>query len=172
MTAMLPEQVVKVHRDAGFRFGAGLDTIVAIAMPESGFDPLAISPPNTDGSIDYGLDQINSNHLPEGKFKTLGTNQEALDYMGRPWTKEDLLVPEHNAKAAYIISGHGSRFSAWSTFNSLAYKPYMILAATARRLLFTQLEYDNLADKYGVSQGLVTKYLGKLDRIETICIEL
>jgi type IV secretion system protein VirB1 len=55
----------------------GLDPtiIVGIARHESGLDPMRISPPNPNGSRDYGLMQINDRN-----FRWLGlTEQTALD---------------------------------------------------------------------------------------------
>ena len=55
----------------------GLDPtmIVGISKHESGLDPMRISPPNPNGSRDYGLMQINDRN-----FRWLGlTEQTALD---------------------------------------------------------------------------------------------
>jgi len=167
MAVLDPVSIVDAASAAGFRYGGGLDIIVAIGKVESGFDETAISPVNTDGSTDYGWPQINSNHLPDGKYRTLATNVEALAYaervLGHPWTKDDLLVAIHAATAAWILSSHGHSFTPWTTYNSGAYKTHILLAQVARRLMQAQDEIGSL--------GLhVTTLQAQLDSTKTSLI--
>lgn len=59
---------------AGARYGIEPELLQAIAMVESNLNPHALNK-NSDGSIDYGLMQINSFHLPElAKFNIRPTD--------------------------------------------------------------------------------------------------
>jgi hypothetical protein len=73
----------------------------AIALAESGGDPNATDY-DSNGSVDRGLWQINSVH---GSMSTFS--------------------PSGNARAAVSISNNGTDWSAWTTFTSGAYKPYL-----------------------------------------------
>lgn len=120
MNMLLPDQVAEVAQQAGFAYGKGLDIAVAIAKAESGYDADATNL-NTNGTTDYGLWQINSVHLEPGG-----------DLAG--WTSKDLLDPAKNAQAAWIVSSHGTNFGPWVTYRTGAFKTWMVLAQTARRL--------------------------------------
>jgi hypothetical protein len=74
----------------------------AVAYAESGGDPNAINH-NTDGSIDYGLWQINSVH---------GVGMAALD-------------PDTNAKLAILISKNGTDWSPWVTYQTGKFKQFL-----------------------------------------------
>lgn len=50
---------------AALHYGLAPEVLEAIAMTESGMNPLALSLENQDGSSDIGLMQINSRWLPE-----------------------------------------------------------------------------------------------------------
>src|SRR5207253_6085129 len=81
------------------------------------FDPKLDSAPNRtsgpdNGSIDRGLWQINS-------------------YWHREVSDAEAHNPSKSAAAAYRISHGGSNWSAWSTYNSGAYKAYLARARSA-----------------------------------------
>lgn len=87
---------------AGFR-GSALNTIVAIAMAESGGRTDARNT-NTDGSVDRGVLQFNSRWHPEVKHP----DNPALAF-----------------KNAYRVTNQGRDFSAWVTYNTGAYKKHL-----------------------------------------------
>lgn len=76
--------------------------MAAIAMAESGGNPLAHHV-DSNGSIDYGLWQINTVHH---------------------YAVSDMLNPQQNAKEAVAIF-NSSGPHAWSTYNNGAYKKYL-----------------------------------------------
>jgi hypothetical protein len=85
-------------------------TMAAIALAESGGRVGAVGGPNTDGSYDYGLWQINSSHR---------------------YSKARLLHdPGYNARAAVSVY-HSQGLTAWSSYTSGRYRPYLANAATA-----------------------------------------
>lgn len=90
-------------RQAGFQ-GDQASTIAAIALAESGGNPNAINWNDPGGS--YGLTQINGAAHGPGAAATLGNPLEAFSQ-------------------AFHISGGGSNFTPWSTFNSGAYLPFL-----------------------------------------------
>jgi lysozyme-related protein Hpa2 len=63
---------------------------------------------NRDGSTDYGLMQINSIHA---------------DMVGGDL--ESLRNPAVNIRVAYSLSHQGSNWTAWSAYNSGAYREYL-----------------------------------------------
>lgn len=88
------------------------DTMAAIAMAESGGQVGAVGGPNSDGTYDYGLWQINSSHSQYHKTLLL-------------------TVPQYNAKAAVAIE-RSQGLKAWTTYTSGAYKKYLGGAANAQ----------------------------------------
>lgn len=79
--------------------------MAAIALAESGGNKGAVGGPNSDGTYDYGLWQINSSHSQYSKSRLLSD-------------------PLYNARAAVAIyRSQGLR--AWSTYNNGAYKSHM-----------------------------------------------
>lgn len=78
----------------------------AVAKAESGGNEKAESKPNTDGSIDRGLWQINSKAHPTV-------------------TRAMALNPVQNRNAAWRISKGGLDWSAWTQYKNGAYKQYM-----------------------------------------------
>jgi hypothetical protein len=74
----------------------------AIAMAESGGRADAVSPPNSDGSVDRGLWQINSIHGALSTTNRLG-----------------------NARAAVSISSNGRNWNPWTVFKTGAYKRFL-----------------------------------------------
>ena len=97
-------QIGEVAEQAGFS-GAGLAMAIAVALAESGGDPLATDH-DTNGTVDRGLWQINSVHR---------AYSAACDY-----------APSCAARAAYAISAHGRDWSPWVTYQrgeEIAYLP-------------------------------------------------
>lgn len=100
---------------AGFS-GDSLVTITAIGMAESSCNPNATN--DNGDSIDYGLFQVNDKAHPEYDPQTC------------------LFDPRCNAQAAYKISGGGSNFYPWCTYDAPAcggagngsYRKYLPLA--------------------------------------------
>lgn len=108
MTQLTDQQIANVAELSGWR---GNDLIIAIAVvfPESGGRSDAVSPPNKNGSRDYGLWQVNSVH-------------------GFP-TKE-LLTAVGNGKDAHLVwTWQG--WNAWTTYRDGAYRPYLARATAA-----------------------------------------
>lgn len=80
-------------------------TLAAIAGAESSYDTSVVSKPNTNGTVDRGLWQINSVH------SQYDPNQLTTD-------------PSYNAKAALdILRGQG--WKAWTTYTNGAYKQFL-----------------------------------------------
>lgn len=95
---------------AGFS-GGDLAIAVAICYAESGGNPDAIG--DLDLGVSVGLWQINLAAHPE-------------------YTQDELLDPNQNAQAAYMIySAAGNSFSPWTTFRSGAYLQYLGQDSTA-----------------------------------------
>lgn len=76
----------------------------AVALAESGGNPLAANTANTDGSRDDGLWQINSIH---------GYDPD--------WLHD----PDNNAEAMMAISSGGTDWTPWVTYNSGAYLAFL-----------------------------------------------
>ena len=97
-------QIGEIAERAGFS-GTGLAMAIAVALAESGGDPLATDH-DTNGTVDRGLWQINSVHR---------AYSAACDY-----------DPACAAQAAYQISDAGHDWSAWVTYQrgeEIAYLP-------------------------------------------------
>lgn len=106
----LPERVAAVVHNAGFS-GTNLVTAIAIAKAESGWKWDAKGGPNSNGTYDWGLFQINDVHKPSANVKT---------------------NPVANAKEAHrIFVAAGNSFKPWATYNSGAYKAHMKEAQNA-----------------------------------------
>jgi hypothetical protein len=63
---------------------------------------------NDDGSVDYGLFQVNSVHADM-------VNNDL----------ESLRIPEVNVAIAYSLSHHGTDWTAWSTYNNGKYLEHL-----------------------------------------------
>lgn len=88
---------------------------VAIALAESGGNEGIVSDPNTNGTIDVGLWQINSTHRdshPE-------------------WTTTWLQNPDNNAKAMAALSNRGTYWIPWSAYKNGAYRKHLETAKAA-----------------------------------------
>lgn len=90
---------------AGFR-GQALDTVVAIALAESGGNTQATNRNNPGGTVDRGVLQINSYWHSEV------SDAQAFD-------------PASAFKAAYRISNSGRDFTQWVTYQTGAYKQFL-----------------------------------------------
>lgn len=89
-------------------YNVDINLLKAIAKTESGFSAGAISPPNTNGTVDIGYMQINSSWL--GK-------------LGRDITKEALLDPCTNIQVgAWILANniktYGNTWKAVGAYNA------------------------------------------------------
>jgi hypothetical protein len=115
MAKLTPQEIAGYARGAGFPADQ-IPTAVAVALAESGGDPAAVNSANRNGSVDYGLWQINTVH-------------GALLQQGNKFD------PAANAKMALsVYRGAGSKWTPWSVYNSRTYLTYMpqgTLAAAA-----------------------------------------
>lgn len=102
MTLFSASQIEATAEKAGFT-GTSAVTATAIALAESGGNT-TITHVNSNGSIDYGLWQINSVH---------------------GYDPQSLLDPDFNAKAAYAISSGGTDFQPWTTYTTGRYQSFM-----------------------------------------------
>lgn len=84
-----------------------MQTIVAIAGAESGFNVNAYNPSDPFGGS-YGILQINGAHFHVG-----GTSQAAA------------LDPQQAFQYAYTLSNHGTNFLPWGTFTNGSYKSHI-----------------------------------------------
>lgn len=108
MTILTPGQIAAVSRKAGCT-GDNLVISIAICMAESGGQVEVVSRPNTNGTVDRGLWQINSVHSE--------------------YDQQKLLAADYNAAAMFTLSSKGTVWTPWSTYNDGTYQKNM---ATAR----------------------------------------
>lgn len=99
------KRVVDAAIAAGFR-GDALVIAVAVAIAESGGDARATNR-NSNGSVDYGLWQINSIHRASG------------------FDPSQAFEPHYNARWAYKISKNGTNWSPWVAFKNGRYKQFL-----------------------------------------------
>lgn len=115
MPVLSDAQIATVMRNAGFP-GNEIGTGVAVALAESGGNSDAVSPPNRNGTKDWGLFQINDVHKARPGFA-------------------NRMDPQTNANLAFAIwKDAGNKWTPWSTFNSgryLAFKARGAIAAGA-----------------------------------------
>lgn len=116
VVTLAPSDIARVAAEAGFS-GADLQVAVAVALAESGgradIDNAGL---NRDGSIDYGLWQINSVHEASGF-----DSAQAAD-------------PAYNARwARRVFLAAGGRWTPWVTYNNGDYLRHMATAASAVR---------------------------------------
>lgn len=107
---------------AGVRDPRALASAIAIALAESGGNPRAHNPRPPDDS--YGLWQINM-------LGDLGPSRRAQLGIA---SNDALYDPATNARAMYVISGGGTNWRPWSTYNGARYLvllPVATAAATA-----------------------------------------
>jgi len=91
-------------QSVGFK-GAAVGIAVAIALAESGGDSSATHP-NSNGSVDYGLWQINSIHTEYNYARLISD-------------------VTYNATAAFQLSSGGTNWTPWRTYQTGAYKQYL-----------------------------------------------
>lgn len=103
--ALSQKQVYAAARAGGFTPAQAV-IATAIAMAESGGNPSATHR-NANGSVDYGLWQINSVHAD-----LLKANPNWQD-------------PKTNARMAHSVYATGGGWRAWSTYKSGAYKSHL-----------------------------------------------
>lgn len=116
--------------------GEVLKSLWALAMRESGGRPNVDNAGlNKNGSIDYGLWQINSIHEPWLK-KTFG------------WTMEDMRDPEKNFRAMWRMSQKGTNLTSWN-IGPGAYNP-----ETSAQHTEAWQRYMGDFEKYAHSAGL------------------
>jgi Lysozyme like domain len=104
---LTPSHIAQILHKQGFR-NVGLETGVAIVLAESGGNTSAVSPPNRNGTIDYGMWQINSIH----KF-------------------EYVLDPIRATAWVWGFSHEGTSWTPWSVFNNLSYLTHLDIARKA-----------------------------------------
>jgi len=98
------DALTTIAQSAGFSRAEAL-TAAGIALAESGGDRDARGGPNSNGTYDYGLWQINSVHkelLAKGSWRD----------------------PDSNARMAYSVY-KGSGWKAWTTYNTGAYRKFI-----------------------------------------------
>ncbi len=134
----LGARVAAYTHNAGF---ANNDLVIALAVAkaESGWSFTVRGGPNSNGTYDYGLFQINDVHKPSAEVKT---------------------NPLANAKEAYrIYKDAGRKFTPWAAYNSGSYRQHMNAAAIAVKELqrlgsaFERTTVAN-ADRVGENDGV------------------
>lgn len=111
-----PAQIAGLAKEA-FDAPLGVDAILreriitatAIALAESGGNETIIPAPNSDGSIDVGLWQINSIHRRDHPL----------------WTPPWLQNPKNNAQAMAEISRNGTYWTPWEAYKNGKYKAFI-----------------------------------------------
>lgn len=87
--------------------GGNVSIATAIALAESGGNTDIQSPPNTDGSVDLGVWQINNK-----------AHRDLLN--GKDWRD-----PAQNAAMMFSVSNGGTNWRPWSVYTSGAYLKYL-----------------------------------------------
>jgi hypothetical protein len=131
------ESVAAIAYRAGWR-GDDIDIAVAVARAESGWRA-TITNGNTNGSVDYGLFQINSIH--------------AAILAGGNWAD-----PQDNAAMAFKVwTDAGGKWGPWVTFWSGSYRKY--LGSTTVHQVCTQPVVTTCSAKVasGYQNGLIPK---------------
>ena len=104
--ALTPQQIAGYAKAAGFP-DSEIPTAVAVALAESGGNPGAVNRANTNGSVDYGLFQINTVH-------------------GSLLTQGDKFNPADNARMAFTVySRAGNKWTPWSVYKSGRYRAFL-----------------------------------------------
>jgi hypothetical protein len=111
MAKLTAQQIAGAAKAAGFPDNE-LATATAVALAESGGETTATNR-NTNGSVDYGLWQINTIH---GSLLSQGDKFNAAD----------------NAKMAYTVwSRAGNKWTPWSAYKNQRYRTFLPQAALA-----------------------------------------
>jgi hypothetical protein len=126
MAKLTAQQIAGYAKAAGFPDNE-LATATAVALAESGGETTATNR-NTNGSIDYGLWQINTVH-------------------GSLLSQGDKFNPADNAKMAYTVwNGAGRKWSPWSAYNNQRYRTFLpqgSLAAAAPTTAGASIDIPN-----------------------------
>lgn len=133
-------QIAQYASQAGFSQNHLVEAI-AISLTESGGVANA-QHLNTNGTIDYGLWQINSSHTQ------YNSNQLIFD-------------PVYNAKAAYQLSSGGRNWGPWTTYSSGAYLKFMSRAQAAAAALQGPTTTPGSPSAFTVDQVFTSKGLWK-----------
>jgi hypothetical protein len=122
-----------IHK-AGFQ-GNAANIMYAIVMAESGGDAHAHNGNTGTGDNSYGLAQINMlGAMGPERLKEYGLH-----------SYNDLFDPLTNLKVAYKMSGGGTHFGDWSTYNRGEYKQYLGQSgATVSASTLHGSQYDTL----------------------------
>ncbi len=138
MPLVTPTQIANYAAAAGFS-GTDLAVAVAIALAESSGNTTATHR-NGNGSVDYGLWQINSVHS---------------DLLNSSWSDGAV-----NAKMAYAIySRAGNRFTDWVTYNSGAYTLYLPQATVGAAAAKTFAPTNYVINGITIGDPVWKKYL-------------
>jgi len=106
MTRLNAQQIAGYAKAAGFPPGE-IATATAVALAESGGETTATNNKNTNGSIDYGLWQINTVH---GSLLNQGDKFNPLD----------------NARMALVVwQRAGNKWTPWTVYKTSAYRTHM-----------------------------------------------
>ena len=117
----------------------------SIAIVESGVNPLAIGPINTNGTTDFGLMQINSSWIP--KLEEYGIH------------KEDLFKPCVSVEiAAWVlaqnISTYGNTWQAVGAYNSVKLSSQIKYVDKVAKI-FRNIRLEDIRNKYlQIAEGL------------------
>lgn len=117
---LTPRQIAEYAYDAGFR-GRSLTTAVAVALAESSGNARAHNAVPPDDS--YGLWQINM-------IGSEGAERRRAYHLK---SDDRLFDPAVNARLAFSISGHGTKWMPWSTYRYGQYRGHLAVARTAAR---------------------------------------
>lgn len=115
---------VRVYCDTvGLTF-AQKNILCACIWQESQFYRFAVSPPNKDGTKDYGLCQFNNGHSPKtgqpywiGQGALFSSIQDVFDH------------PERAAHTMIMYYKHTGHLNLWSSYKTGAYKKHLPLTS-------------------------------------------
>lgn len=146
------------YSDADARRWAGTkvpDTLAAIALAESSGNSTVVGSPNSNGSRDYGLWQINDKAWS-------GDKEIRKICAGAPFATA-MLDPMKNARAAlWVYKEQG--YTAWAAYNSGSYKKFLKGSSSAESPGFVggvaaEAAKDAIPDPVQKALNYVTKLL-------------
>lgn len=105
------QKAAQAAYDAGFR-GKDLETVLAVARAESDFRSIDNAGLNSDGSVDYGVFQINKRQHP------------------RLFNRYSWRSVRDNARMAKAVHDEAHGFSPWSSYTSGDYRAHLSEART------------------------------------------
>lgn len=121
--------------------------MAAIALAESGGRVDAVGGPNSDGSYDYGLFQINSVHSQFDKHRLVSD-------------------AAYNTRAAISV-WRSQGLAAWSTYNSGAYQSFMGSGRTATTNAPRSRPGGDPSSSSGSADTIFANYIGETDGTQT-----